>query len=669
MKREELKNRIGDGFSELAPNIFDDVMATVEERNINLVTVEPEEIVKPVARRRFAGYAMSVCAALVVICLCLFGVFEEKKTSVYMVLDINPSIQIEMDKSYHIKHIKGLNDDGKNVVKELKWKKKESIQDLMGTLIKDVVDKSYLKENEGILVTLSAHDSKVFMDLENKLEECIDNKLAELKVNGVTTAFQQADKGSAKKGRQILESELAENYGVDENQAKQMSVMELINYCQDSTSLKLDIPKKQSKEETEPSNEDTEKQTTDKLSSAENKRDNKDSDDKEQKEKDTEEESREKDSTSESSTTESTKSQEDKESKNQESESKETEATDSAANDESVQPTCSTPPNQQTESESSRQTETSTERQTELKYSEDTSERDSENTNKMVYGDYTYNIIGDGTVQIIKYTGMADKVKVPAEIEGKTVTQIGMDIFSGNSNLKSVTLPNAVNSIGERAFSNCVNLEHVKLPTGISRIQRDTFYGCTSLRRIVIPDTVSDIGEYAFYNCSRLRRIRLSSSLAKVGVNAFEGCSNLKWAYYNGNREKWCNIDMGVKNECLENAVVISDAVSIKNIKLTSPDRKIIVGNKVAITAIIRPANADNQKLKWRSSNDEIASVDENGIVTAKAKGRVRITARTTDGSKKRASIILRIVEADDGRGDDGKGDDKQKEDIPESET
>lgn len=663
MKKEELKNRIGDGFSELAPNVFDNVMATVEERKINLSAVEQEEIIKPVPRRRFAGYAMSVCAALVVICLCLFGVFEENKTSVYMVLDINPSIQIEMDKSYHIKNIKGLNEDGKNVVKELKWKKKESIQDLMGTLIKDVVDKSYLRENEGILVTLSASDNKVCRDLENKLGECIDNKLEELKVNGVTTAFQKSEKGSAKKGRQILESELAENYGVDENQAKQMSVMELINYCQDSTSLKLDISKKQSKEETEPTNEEPEKQTTDKLSSTENKRDNKESDDKNQKEEDTKESSK-KDNISESSTTESTESQEDKAGKNTEPENKEPEEADSAANDESVQPTCSTPPNQQTEPESSHQTQAGTEKQTELKPTEDTSERDSENTDKMVYGDYIYDIISDGTVEIIKYTGMEEKIKIPAAIEGKTVTHIGMNAFSGNANLKSVILSNGVMSIGEGAFSNCVNLNHVKLPIGISQIQNDTFYGCTSLRRIVIPDSVIDIGEYAFYNCSNLRRIRLSAGMARVGASAFEGCSKLKWAYYNGTMEKWNNIDKGVKNEYLENAVVISDVVIIRRIKLTAPAKKIIVGSKASVTAVIRPANADNQKLKWRSSNSEIASVDENGIVTAKAKGKVRITARTTDGSKKRASIILRIIEADD-----DKDNDKQEEESTESES
>ena len=41
------------------------------------------------------------------------------------------------------------------------------------------------------------------------------------------------------------------------------------------------------------------------------------------------------------------------------------------------------------------------------------------------YGDYEYEILDDGTVEITGYNGSAETLKIPNEIDGKTVTSIG----------------------------------------------------------------------------------------------------------------------------------------------------------------------------------------------------------------------------------------------------
>lgn len=50
------------------------------------------------------------------------------------------------------------------------------------------------------------------------------------------------------------------------------------------------------------------------------------------------------------------------------------------------------------------------------------------------------------------------------------------------------------------------------------------------------------------------------------------------------------------------------------------------------LKAIIAPANATNQQLEWSSSNLEVATVNEDGVVTAVRKGDAVITVRTVDG-------------------------------------
>lgn len=53
------------------------------------------------------------------------------------------------------------------------------------------------------------------------------------------------------------------------------------------------------------------------------------------------------------------------------------------------------------------------------------------------------------------------------------------------------------------------------------------------------------------------------------------------------------------------------------------------------LTATIMPADASNKAVKWTSSDEKIARVDDNGMVTAVGAGKATITATTVDGGFK----------------------------------
>lgn len=250
MKKRELKKRIEDGFSELSPDLFEAVYEECQQQEVTWTQADSEEPSGngKIYTGRFPRYALSLCASLAVLCLCILGVLGQKEKTVYMVLDINPSIQVEVNEAHQVKRLKGLNQDGKDVVKELKWKKRGTVQELLDVLIQDVVEKSYLRENGGILVTLAAKDKCICENLERTLGEGIDRKLTELKVSGVTTAFQEAPSSSEREGRKLLEAELTKSCGLDEEQVQQMSVIELIRYCHDYTSVELKLSEASKKE-------------------------------------------------------------------------------------------------------------------------------------------------------------------------------------------------------------------------------------------------------------------------------------------------------------------------------------------------------------------------------------------------------------------------------------
>ena len=88
---------------------------------------------------------------------------------------------------------------------------------------------------------------------------------------------------------------------------------------------------------------------------------------------------------------------------------------------------------------------------------------------------------------------------------------------------------------------------------------------------------------------------------------------------------------------------VMKDAVK----RLTVTGKKVVkAGKKIKLKAKVVAGKKANKKLVWTSSNTKFATVNQKGIVkTTKAgKGKkVKITARTTDGSNKKKVFVIRI--------------------------
>ena len=62
------------------------------------------------------------------------------------------------------------------------------------------------------------------------------------------------------------------------------------------------------------------------------------------------------------------------------------------------------------------------------------------------------------------------------------------------------------------------------------------------------------------------------------------------------------------------------------------------------LTATVAPDDADNLSLTWTSDNEEVATVDENGLVTAVGEGTATITATANDGSGVAASCVVTVT-------------------------
>ena len=85
---------------------------------------------------------------------------------------------------------------------------------------------------------------------------------------------------------------------------------------------------------------------------------------------------------------------------------------------------------------------------------------------------------------------------------------------------------------------------------------------------------------------------------------------------------------------------------AVKVSKITVNGKKNMkVGATQQLTAVISPENAYDKSVTWTSSDTAIATVDEKGIVTAVASGKVTITCKANDGSGKKASFRITVKE------------------------
>jgi len=65
------------------------------------------------------------------------------------------------------------------------------------------------------------------------------------------------------------------------------------------------------------------------------------------------------------------------------------------------------------------------------------------------------------------------------------------------------------------------------------------------------------------------------------------------------------------------------------------------------LTATVMPEDADNPDVKWESSDESVAEVNQNGRVTANALGTCTITCSATDGSGVKAECVVRVKQPD----------------------
>lgn len=224
---------------------------------------------------------------------------------------------------------------------------------------------------------------------------------------------------------------------------------------------------------------------------------------------------------------------------------------------------------------------------------------------------------------------------------GQNLLIIGPSAFENDKALEGIEIPSTLYGLGVASFKNCTSLPYVEVKS-ISSVGKEAFMGCTGLKWISLSDKTTSLGENSFAGCSNIAYVKSYATTAPEGLVNFpsevvaNGTLFVPEGYeddytYSATWEDWMNIKPLTEN------------VLVSSITLSQTEANMKATETLPLRATVGSENAVNKSLIWKSSNEAIATISEEGVITANAVGHVTITAIAADGSGVKATCDITV--------------------------
>ena len=289
-------------------------------------------------------------------------------------------------------------------------------------------------------------------------------------------------------------------------------------------------------------------------------------------------------------------------------------------------------------------------------------------------GDFSYYFDKSGTVRIwleafwqnSSYGGNVTNIKV--ENDGILVLgSNGNDPLFASCPLDSVYIGRNITYSKSPFYAN-KSLRSVEISDRDKAISANEFYGCTNLQNVEIGNGVKSIGDWAFSGCSALDVFAFGTSVESIGKEAFSDCNSLTQiigravtpptcgAQALDDINKWtCKliVQKGYKSayeaaDQWKDFLFIEEGdllpIPVTALSMNKPSTSITVGERETLSVTYSPENATERKIKWISSDESVAVVDNNGVVTAIKVGTAIITAKSVTSPDVTATCEITVL-------------------------
>ena len=105
--------------------------------------------------------------------------------------------------------------------------------------------------------------------------------------------------------------------------------------------------------------------------------------------------------------------------------------------------------------------------------------------------------------------------------------EIGYSAFGNCTSLQSISFEGNISLIEREAFINCISLKTIILPNGLESLGSSAFEGCSSLSKVVMSNKLKEIEPTTFKDCVELQDVTLGDSIEVIGSSCFLHCPKL----------------------------------------------------------------------------------------------------------------------------------------------
>ena len=245
---------------------------------------------------------------------------------------------------------------------------------------------------------------------------------------------------------------------------------------------------------------------------------------------------------------------------------------------------------------------------------------------------------------------VGETVKVSATINSGTITPNDVDISDD-------TVVSAYGNLSQQSYGNYFVVNITGLKAGIATVttgyrnpynynqfdSRDTYtITVVDVKSISIPSSLSlTVGsQYTFSpiitDAEAVTTLTWNSSNTSVATITSGGVLSTLGI---GTTTITCVASNGVSAQCS----VTVNPVYVSEITLNEIELELTSGEKHQLTANVFPNNATNKNVNWSSSNENVAVVDGEGLITAITSGTCQVKAVADDGSGKTASCLVTV--------------------------
>lgn len=280
-------------------------------------------------------------------------------------------------------------------------------------------------------------------------------------------------------------------------------------------------------------------------------------------------------------------------------------------------------------------------------------------------------------------------VSIPyVKIPKGALTTVSKESFKGCNGIEWISLSENITSLGENAFEGCTGIKYVKSyamtpPEGLVNFPSDVETNGT----LFVPEDNDEypdvLGDYQYSptweNWGTFKRITENTLLSSLTLNQsdahLKASETLTLAVTVGPDEAtnkkvdWKSDDETVASVSADGVVtahkvgqtsihaiandgggakatctITVDPTMVSSITLSQESLKIRKNHTAQLSAIVAPTDATNARFIWSSTNEDVAKVSEDGVISAIAPGDAVIKATSHDGSQVEASCQVKVL-------------------------